>query len=482
MEISRIINNLEDFNQISSDNELDLIIEDLSKFSFEDFIYIEYIGNSEHIDVRELFRKLVNKIDDAINEEKIEKKVAIVKSLVQIFQKGLNENKLIYFFIILHVNSQIQMPIGNLVKKYNLEGKFEEILIKIFKVLNNIKIQIVDEAFSMYFDKLNNINEKETLINFLRQVDFEKYNPLIKNSKFILPNHFYQMIEVLQKYNLELFEKLLTSDNIFTLVLIIKCMYFKQIKSFFIIHNEIKEKTLLCFLMKFLRITSDDRNDYYDIIVNMCIQLYQSNKTLFKWVMDIFMYDEFFNEVIGAMFCELPKDNLNILIESIQFSDNINNINIRTRMLEKCWDCENSEYIFELIYKKWNKYLSDSFNEEKRAVNILCTDFCNFIITYYFHKYDNEKLLNSMKELFIKIKNLDSEWSYNITNHRNKFFALYSKLFIFSVIYKINNLNDDKIKEFYNDFYYEYVLFKKFLDNKKENFLEKFEENLLGKP
>lgn len=40
----------------------------------------------------------------------------------------------------------------------------------------------------------------------------------------------------------------------------------------------------------------------------------------------------------------------------------------------------------------------------------------------------------------------------------------------------------DKIKEFYNDFYYEYVLFKKFLDNKKENFLEKFEENLLGKP
>lgn len=53
------------------------------------------------------------------------------------------------------------MPIGNLVKKYNLEGKFEEILIKIFKVLNNIKIQIVDEAFSMYFDKLNNINEKE---------------------------------------------------------------------------------------------------------------------------------------------------------------------------------------------------------------------------------------------------------------------------------------------------------------------------------
>ena len=39
MEISRIIKNLEDFNQVSSDNDLDLIIEDLSKFSFEDFIY-----------------------------------------------------------------------------------------------------------------------------------------------------------------------------------------------------------------------------------------------------------------------------------------------------------------------------------------------------------------------------------------------------------------------------------------------------------
>ena len=64
MEISRIINNLEDFNQVSSDNDLDLIIEDLSKFSFEDFIYIEYVGNSENLDVRELLRKLINKIDD----------------------------------------------------------------------------------------------------------------------------------------------------------------------------------------------------------------------------------------------------------------------------------------------------------------------------------------------------------------------------------------------------------------------------------
>ena len=60
MEISRIITNLEDFNQVSSDNDLDLIIEDLSKFSYEDFIYIEYVGNSESLDVRELLGKLIN--------------------------------------------------------------------------------------------------------------------------------------------------------------------------------------------------------------------------------------------------------------------------------------------------------------------------------------------------------------------------------------------------------------------------------------
>ena len=75
MEISRIITNLEDFNQVSSDNDLDLIIEDLSKFSYEDFIYIEYVGNSENLDVRELLRKLINKIDDAFKENSIEKKL-----------------------------------------------------------------------------------------------------------------------------------------------------------------------------------------------------------------------------------------------------------------------------------------------------------------------------------------------------------------------------------------------------------------------
>lgn len=85
-----------------------------------------------------------------------------------------------------------------------------------------------------------------------------------------------------------------------------------------------------------------------------------------------------------------------------------------------------------------------------------------------------------MKELFIKLKNLDSEWSYNITQHKNKFFVYYSKLLIFSIIYEFNKLEDDEIKELYDEFYEKYVLFKKFIDNNKENFLDRFEENLSG--
>ena len=481
MEISRIINNLEDFNQVSSDNDLDLIIEDLSKFSFEDFIYIEYVGNSENLDVRELLRKLINKIDDAFKGNSIEKKVDIIKSLVSIFQKGLNEINLSYVFIFLHANSRIDLPIGELVNKQYLNKEFNEILIKIFEILNNIKIHVADEALSMYFDKLNALNWEETLITSLKEIDFEKYNPLIRNNKFILPIHFYQMIYVLKEYNLELFEKLLTSDNVFSLVLIVKCMSFNQINLFFINHDEIKEKTLLCFLMKFLRASSDDIENYRDIVVEMCIRLYQLNKTLFNGLMDIFMYNEFFNEVMGAMFCKLSKGDFNILIDSIPLNDNVEWIDVRTKMLNECSECENSEYIFELIYKKWENYLLNSFYEKNKALNILCTDFCNFIIAYYFHKYDEDKLLDSMKELFVKLKDLDGEWSYNIIHHRNKFFVYYSKLFIFSVIYEFNNMGDDEIKVDYNEFYEEYVLFKKFLDNKKENFLDRFEENLLGK-
>lgn len=481
MEISRIITNLEDFNQVSSDNDLDLIIDDLSKFSYEDFIYIGHVGNSESLDVRELLGKLINKIGDAFKENSIEKKVAIIKSLVLIFQKGLTEINLSYFFIFLHANSRIDLPIDELVNKYDLNEEFNEILIKIFEILNNIKIHVADEALSMYFDKLNALNWEETLIASLKEIDFEKYNPLIRNNKFILPNHFYQMIGVLREYNLKLFEKLLTSDNVFTLVLVIKCMSFNQINSFFITHDEIKEKTLLCFLMKLLRVYPDDIETYRDAVVEICICLYQLNKILFNGLMNIFMYNDFFNEVMGVMFCKLSKEDLNILIESIPLNDNVEWIDVRTKMLNECSECENSEYILELIYNKWNNHLLNSFNEKNDGFNILCTDFCNFIIAYYFYKYDNDKLLNSMKELFVKLKNLDSEWSYNILHHRNKFFVYYSKLFIFSVIYEFNKMNDDEIKVYYNEFYEEYVLFKKFLDNKKENFLDRFEENLLGK-
>ena len=481
MGISKIINNLENFNHISSHDELDLIIEELSKFSFEDFIYIEYVGNRESLDIRELLRKLINKIDDVFKENSIEKKVAIIKSLVPIFQKGLDEINLSYFFIFLHANSRIDLPINELINKYDLNDEFNEILINIFEILNNIKIHVADKALSMYFDKLNALNWEETLITSLRQIDFEKYNPLIKNNKFILPNHFYQIIDVLQKYNLELFEKLLTSDNVFSLVLIIKCMSFNQINSFFINHDDIKEKTLLCFLMKFLRSSSEDIENYRDIVVEMSIQLYHLNKTLFNGLMNIFMYDEFFNEVMGVMFCKLSKEDLNILIESIPLNDNVEWIDVRTKMLNECSECENSEYIFELIYNKWDNHLLNSINKKNKGLDILCTDFCNFIIAYYFHKYDDDKLLNSMKELFVKLKNLDSEWSYNILHHRNKFFVYYSKLFILSVIYEFNNGDDDEIRMCYNEFYEEYVLFKKFLSATQENFLNRFEENLFGK-
>ena len=481
MGISKIINNLENFNHISSHDELDLIIEELSKVSFEDFIYIEYVGNRESLDIRELLRKLINKIDDVFKENSIEKKVAIIKSLVPIFQKGLDEINLSSFFIFLHANSRIDLPINELINKYDLNDEFNEILINIFEILNNIKIHVADKALSMYFDKLNALNWEETLITSLRQIDFEKYNPLIKNNKFILPNHFYQIIDVLQKYNLELFEKLLTSDNVFSLVLIIKCMSFNQINSFFINHDDIKEKTLLCFLMKFLRSSSEDIENYRDIVVEMSIQLYHLNKTLFNGLMNIFMYDEFFNEVMGVMFCKLSKEDLNILIESIPLNDNVEWIDVRTKMLNECSECENSEYIFELIYNKWDNHLLNSINKKNKGLDILCTDFCNFIIAYYFHKYDDDKLLNSMKELFVKLKNLDSEWSYNILHHRNKFFVYYSKLFILSVIYEFNNGDDDEIRMCYNEFYEEYVLFKKFLSATEENFLNRFEENLFGK-
>lgn len=482
MEISRIINDLEEFNQISSDNELNLILEELSEFSPEDFIYIDYVGNSKNLDMMELFRKLVNRIDVEINEGSIKKKVAIIKSLIPIFQKGLNEINLVYFFIFLYANSRIKMPIYELVRKYDLNDKFDKILVLIFEILDNYKIRAVDKALSRYFDKIRVRNEEETLIASLKQIDFEKDSYLLKFGKYSLPIHFYQMIDVLQEHNLELFEKLLTSDNVYTLILIIKCMSFNQIDLFSINHNKIKEKTLLCFLMKFLNVASKSRkNSYYDVILDLSIRLYQLNNTLFKGLMDIFAHDEFFNEIMGSMFCKLPKEDINVLVDLIQLSNNVKYIDVRSKMLDKCMECENFKYILKLIYEKWRFHLSNFSNYEKIALNILCTDFCNFIVAYYFYQYDIENLLNSMKDLFIILKNLDSEWSKDIIHHKNKFFVYYSELFIISVIYDYNNLDDDEVKELYNEFYEEYFLFKKFLDDEKENFLDKFEDNLLTK-
>lgn len=479
MDISELISNLDDYDEIKSNKETDSIIEELSKFSMEDFIYLEYVGNNEYLKIRDLFESLTHEIYLELKKDDLEKKVAIVKSLIKVFQKGVGEIDSCSFLIFLHANCQVNLSIDDLLLNLDLKNEFSRVIIELSKIVENIKLDVVDTALSLYFDKLNALNKEKSLLKVLNQIDFDKYSPLIKNNPFILPNHFYGMIDALHKYGFGLLENiLLSTDNIFTLIFIIKCMSLTEIDSFFI-HKDIGEKTLVSFLMKFLMEDNKNKTDYSNSIVDMCIRLYNLNKNLFNEFMDIFWYDEFFNEILGLMLCDLPKKDIKFLINNFPFSNNMNMIKVRTKMLDNCSGCENIEYILELIHEKWKFYIFDSFNEKERLFNILITDFCNFITLFYFNKYDNEKLLISMKELFIKLKNLDNEWSYNLIQHRNKFFVYYSKLFIFSVIYKeFNMLVNDEIKEFYSYFYYEFVVYKKFLDDNNENFLKQFEENL----
>lgn len=59
---------------------------------------------------------------------------------------------------------------------------------------------------------------------------------------------------------------------------------------------------------------------------------------------------------------------------------------------------------------------------------------------------------------------------HNLQNYLTRLYIL------INVIYEFNMMDDDEIKMYYNEFYEESFLFKKFLDNKKENFLDRFEE------
>ena len=84
----------------------------------------------------------------------------------------------------------------------------------------------------------------------------------------------------------------------------------------------------------------------------------------------------------------------------------------------------------------------------------------------------------SIKELFKRVKYLDSDWSTNITQHKNKFYVYFTKIFILSVIFEYKNLKDDEIKIYSEEFIQDYSIHKNIADTFGEYCLKEVQKNM----
>ena len=86
-------------------------------------------------------------------------------------------------------------------------------------------------------------------------------------------------------------------------------------------------------------------------------------------------------------------------------------------------------------------------------MDLLCSDFDSFILEYYNQFYDDDMLIEEMKFNFNFLEKINSIWSSNFTNYKNRIHVYYTKLYLLSSIYKKRNINNLEILECYENFF-----------------------------
>lgn len=424
MEIKRLIENLNEYEQTNQDKELNELIEKLYVFDINELIHFESPYNTKNREIRNILYEIDFKLNSLSKDSK-EDMIPILKSTISLFEKSLKTNDLKYFMIFSYINLVINIDIIFLSENLKLKPELEKIVGKISNLLNNITISSFEnmenlEKYNLDLNTTisNEIKEDFELLNqTLKSLNIQKKEYLFHRFKIHTPKLIQGMIRIFKEYDFNLFiSAMLNLENLILTAIFVKELTDNEIKDTFYKKDNKNLNILFIFLKRF--IDSDEKPNIV-IMKEILFKIFNIDLNLFKEVIRLFKDNKLLNMSIGLLLSCTDEENIPLIIDCFDINvTNYNNMAKTRREILRNIDDSSPNYnkTLNVVYSKWDLKINKLLKKSEELLNLVCSDFYYFIIDYYMNFYDDDKIINEMRKYFEKLININSEWAKNLIN------------------------------------------------------------------
>lgn len=488
MEKHLTLGEIKKYNYVHSNIVLDNLLSKLKKFHFDDFIYLENpLFTDKYLKVNGLFDNLDREVYskehlDKDSKEYKEFRVSIFKSCFPYFENGVKNVDLVSFLLFFRLNSFLRIDIDYLIKNSCYASKFNNLIFNLAFEIGKMDILMMDLDSCNYHKKaikkwevMFASKDLESLNSLFKLINLENEYDLIKTSELIISRLSLELISFLKEHDFALYIRtILELDDFLAIVVFVKLCSFEDIESI-CKNNVIKNELLLfCFIKKFLDETYDIVNDHSYLMKDILFQIFYSNRKLFNNLINLFHDNVLFNDAIGLFICDLSKDDIQAIIAQLPIGWFYQNKDYRHKILESCnQDSKNYSFLLNQLYEKRRNYLKEFLKNDDVALILksALTDLCSCDLYYYLYFFNDEEIIIKIIETLNLIKFIDSEWFYSTEHYKNNFYIYYSDLLILSRVYKFKNLENDEIRNLFeevmNNEFIEDLMFEKDVDSIK---------------
>ena len=492
LEIQRLIDNLNEYSEIDTNEEVIDLFEELHEFPFDELIYFEDPLHVENLETQKIISQIDYSLDFLMYNKNIEINndvISIVKTTIVLFKRAFSQIDLKYFIFFSYLNSYLKLDINHIIKKFNYESNLKMMENKITELFKEIQVYskpniILNEKNS--HTHLQNISfkslKKDEIINAILTLLNIGEDPLIfHHFKVYGPKLITCLISHIKKMDYNFFlTTMFELDNLIMAVLFSKELTLHEIFECFYENNTQNIDVLFTFLKK--TFDSDELKwEHYIFIKDIMFNILDLDVEVLKKIINLFKHEESLNIALGLLIYEINKETMELLINEFDLNIFANDdlIQLRENLLINVNEkSENYKSMLEIVFNNWNSHLNLLLDDDKQGLDLLVSDFNSFILEYYRKFYDKQKLINEMKLYFNKLEKIDTIWSSNLTNYKNKIDVYYTKLYVMSFVYKNKDIHDLEIEDCYENFLKNNYLLEVLLHEKAKKSLDKFKSNM----
>ncbi len=462
-------------------------LEVLEKEKVKSLLNIE--GNNELIKINNEIRKIVSKAkNNAINSDNGEitelSKIIYTENLY--FVKSIRKADLKSLILFLNINSYLLADLKyflehNNFSSYDTKGIAE----KIVELLSKLSFDIRAQSGVPYHEKEMLKKYENGIINNNIKDTYDLIETIERSGKEFHLNFIIEhLVKTLYILNYELFIRAL--NNLSTPQSFIFYLQSFTKQQLFPISEEksLTNKWLNFELIRQItkQETVEDLNNQNILLVKNCLLKLVSNNSFFKQSILYFPKSLIFNNALAETLAlnsnELLKNVINDCFKINKYTFYHKAKNSFKDSFKKSVPKNRYVEMLEQIYNKWETFYNQLRYSDEYQNDLLLTDYCDFIVEYYYEKFDNSDIVDNMNNCFNDLKYIDSIWTKSQMQQTTIFNLLLTRLYLLTYVFKEKNIKNKHIVKSFSDFESNNILINRFIGEKRYNLIQIMKENI----